>query len=149
MGSGHILIAMFDVLMDIYESVGYDKREAAFEIVEHNIYGLDIDQRAYQLAYFAVMMKGRQYDRRFFSRGIQPHAYAIAESGHTDKDGKKHKNYDEYALEYFCNGDAKRKAAMETIISELHDAKEYGSILTVTPQDWSALYDRFGGSTGT
>ena len=56
------------------------------------------------------MMKGRQYDRRFFSRGIQPHVYAIAESGHTDKDGKKHKNYDEYALEYFCNGDAKRKA---------------------------------------
>ena len=143
MGSGHILIAMFDVLMDIYESAGYDKREAAVEIVEHNIYGLDIDLRAYQLAYFAVMMKGRQYDRRFFSRGIQPHVYAIAESGHTDKDGKKHKNYDEYALEYFCNGDAKRKAAMETIISELHDAKEYGSILTVTPQDWSALYDRF------
>lgn len=143
MGSGHILIAMFDVLMDIYESVGYDKREAAFEIVEHNIYGLDIDQRAYQLAYFAVMMKGRQYDRRFFSRGIQPHAYAIAESGHTDKDGKKHKNYDEYALEYFCDGNTKRKAAMDTIISELHDAKEYGSILTVTPQDWSALYARF------
>ena len=143
MGSGHILIAMFDVLMDIYESAGYDKREAAFEIVEHNIYGLDIDRRAYQLAYFAVMMKGRQYDRRFFSRGIQPHVYAIAESGHTDKDGKKHKNYDEYALEYFCNGDAKRKAAMETIISELYDAKEYGSILTVTPQDWSALYARF------
>lgn len=91
MGSGHILIAMFDVLMDIYESTGYDKREAAFEIVEHNIHGLDIDQRAYQLAYFAVMMKARQYDRRFFSRDIQPHAYAIAESGHTDKDGKKHK----------------------------------------------------------
>ena len=143
MGSGHILIAMFDVLMDIYESTGYDKREAAFEIVEHNIHGLDIDQRAYQLAYFAVMMKGRQYDRRFFSRGIQPHAYAIAESGHTDKDGKKHKNYDEYALEYFCDGNTKRKKAMDTIISELHDAKEYGSILTVTPQDWTALYDRF------
>ena len=143
MGSGHILIAMFDVLMDIYESTGYDKREAAFEIVEHNIHGLDIDQRAYQLAYFAVMMKARQYDRRFFSRDIQPHAYAIAESGHTDKDGKKHKNYDEYALEYFCDGNTKRKKAMETIISELHDAKEYGSILTVTPQDWTALYDRF------
>ena len=143
MGSGHILIAMFDVLMDIYESTGYDKREAAFEIVEHNIHGLDIDQRAYQLAYFAVMMKARQYDRRFFSRDIQPHAYAIAESGHTDKDGKKHKNYDEYALEYFCDGNTKRKKAMDTIISELHDAKEYGSILTVTPQDWTALYDRF------
>ena len=143
MGSGHILIAMFDVLMDIYESTGYDKREAAFEIVEHNIHGLDLDQRAYQLAYFAVMMKARQYDRRFFSRDIQPHAYAIAESGHTDKDGKKHKNYDEYALEYFCDGNTKRKKAMDTIISELHDAKEYGSILTVTPQDWTALYDRF------
>ena len=143
MGSGHILIAMFDVLMDIYESTGYDKREAAFEIVEHNIHGLDIDQRAYQLAYFAVMMKARQYDRRFFSRDIQPHAYAIAESGHTDKEGKKHKNYDEYALEYFCDGNTKRKKAMDTIISELHDAKEYGSILTVTPQDWTALYDRF------
>ena len=67
MGSGHILIAMFDVLMDIYESAGYDKREAAFDIVEHNIHGLDIDQRAYQLAYFAVMMKGRGYNRRFLS----------------------------------------------------------------------------------
>lgn len=66
MGSGHILIAMFDVLMDIYESTGYDKREAAFDIVEHNIHGLDIDKRAYQLAYFAVMMKGRGYNRRFF-----------------------------------------------------------------------------------
>ena len=68
MGSGHILIAMFDVLMDIYESAGYDKREAAFEIVEHNIHGLDIDKRAYQLAYFAVMMKARSVDRRFFAK---------------------------------------------------------------------------------
>ena len=83
MGSGHILIAMFDVLMDIYESAGYDKREAAFEIVEHNIHGLDIDQRAYQLAYFAVMMKGRGYNRRFL-RGrdgkTEPKVYAIVES---------------------------------------------------------------------
>ena len=63
MGSGHILIAMFDVLMDIYTSVGYSERDAAFDIVEHNIYGLDIDKRAYQLAYFAVMMKGRGYNR--------------------------------------------------------------------------------------
>lgn len=142
-GSGHILAYMFDVLMKIYESYGYTTREAVASIVENNLYGLDIDDRAAQLAYFAVVMKARQYDRRFFSRGIQPHVYAIVESGHTDKDGKKHKNYDEHALEYFCNGDAKLKAAMDTIISELHDAKEYGSILTVTPQDWSALYDRF------
>ena len=132
-GSGHILAYMFDVLMKIYESYGYTTREAVASIVENNLYGLDIDDRAAQLAYFAVMMKARQYDRRFFSRGIQPHVYAIVESNHVDK----------FAVDYFCNGDAKLTAAMDTIISELHDAKEYGSILTVTPQDWSALYERF------
>ena len=132
-GSGHILAYMFDVLMKIYESYGYTTREAVASIVENNLYGLDIDDRAAQLAYFAVMMKARQYDRRFFSRGIQPHVYAIVESNHVDK----------FAVDYFCNGDMKLTAAMDTIISELHDAKEYGSILTVTPQDWSALYDRF------
>lgn len=132
-GSGHILAYMFDVLMKIYESYGYTTREAVASIVENNLYGLDIDDRAAQLAYFAVMMKARQYDRRFFSRGIQPHVYAIVESNHVDK----------FAVDYFCNGDAKLTAAMDTIISELRDAKEYGSILTVTPQDWSALYGRF------
>lgn len=132
-GSGHILAYMFDVLMKIYESYGYTTREAVASIVENNLYGLDIDDRAAQLAYFAVMMKARQYDRRFFSRGIQPHVYAIVESNHVDK----------FAVDYFCNGDVKLTAAMDTIISELHDAKEYGSILTVTPQDWAALYDRF------
>jgi hypothetical protein len=132
-GSGHILAYMFDVLMKIYESYGYTTREAVASIVENNLYGLDIDDRAAQLAYFAVMMKARQYDRRFFSRGIQPHVYAIVESNHVDK----------FAVDYFCNGDMKLTTAMDTIIKELHDAKEYGSILTVTPQDWSALYDRF------
>ncbi|MEQ3113797.1 BREX-1 system adenine-specific DNA-methyltransferase PglX [[Eubacterium] siraeum] len=132
-GSGHILAYMFDVLMKIYESYGYTTREAVASIVENNLYGLDIDDRAAQLAYFAVMMKACQYDRRFFSRDIQPHVYAIAESNHVDS----------FALEYFCDGDAKLKKAMDTIISELHDAKEYGSIITVSQQDWSALYDRF------
>ena len=132
-GSGHILAYMFDVLMQIYESYGYTTHDAVASIVENNLYGLDIDDRAAQLAYFAVMMKARQYDRRFFSRGIQPHVYAIEESNHVYP----------LAVEYFCNGDAKLTATMDTIIRELHDAKEYGSILTVTPQDWSALYDRF------
>ena len=132
-GSGHILAYMFDVLIKIYESYGYTTREAVASIVKNNLYGLDIDDRAAQLAYFAVMMKARQYDRRFFSRGIQPHVYAIVESNHVD----------EFAVDYFCNGDAKLTMAMDTIISELHDAKECGSILTVTPQDWTVLYDRF------
>lgn len=132
-GSGHILVYMFDVLVQIYEAYGVDTRTAVASIVENNIYGLDIDDRAAQLAYFSVMMKACQYDKRFLRRKVQPHVYAIVESNHVDPN----------AVDYFCNGDTKLKEAMDTIISELHDAKEYGSILTVTPQDWSALYDRF------
>lgn len=132
-GSGHILAYMFDVLMQIYEAYGVDTRTAVASIVENNIYGLDIDDRAAQLAYFSVMMKACQYDKRFLRRKIQPHVYAIVESNHVDP----------FAVEYFCNGDDKLKAAMDTIIEELHDAKEYGSIITVSQQDWDALHARF------
>jgi hypothetical protein len=132
-GSGHILAYLFDVLMQIYESYGYTTREAVASIVQNNLYGLDIDDRAAQLAYFSVMMKARQYDRRFFNRGIQPHVYAIRESNGVDR----------YTLEYFYNGDAKLQAAMDSIIMEMHDAKEYGSILNITPVDFAALYTRF------
>lgn len=132
-GSGHILAYFFDVLVQIYEAYGYTAREAVASIVENNIYGLDIDDRAAQLASFAIMMKARQYDRRFFSRGIQPHVYAIVESNHVDA----------YTVDYFANGDAKLTKAIKTITEELHDAKEYGSILTVAQQDWDALYARF------
>lgn len=132
-GSGHILAYMFDVFVQIYEAYGVDTRTAVASIVENNIYGLDIDDRAAQLAYFSVMMKACQYDKRFLRRKVQPHVYAIVESNHVDQ----------YAVEYFCNGDAKLKEAMETIIEELHDAKEYGSIITVSHQDWDALYARF------
>ena len=132
-GSGHILVYLFDVLVQIYESYGYTTREAVESIVKNNLYGLDIDDRAAQLAYFAVMMKARQYDRRFFSRQIQPNVYAIQESNGVDR----------YALEYFCNGDVKLKSAMDSIIKEMNDAKEYGSILNITPVDFDALYARF------
>ena len=80
MGSGHILVYAFDIFMQIYENAGWSAREAAQSIVEHNIYGLDIDDRAAQLSYFAVMMKARQYDRRIFTRGVRPNVYAIQES---------------------------------------------------------------------
>lgn len=133
-GSGHILVYLFDVLVQIYEDYGYTAREAASSIVKHNLWGLDIDQRAAQLSYFSVMMKARQYDRRFFSRGLQPHVIAIAESNSADRE----------AVDYFCKGDGGLKKAMKTVITELHDAKEYGSILTCTRQDWDALYARFG-----
>lgn len=132
-GSGHILAYLFDVLVQIYESYGYTTREAVESIVKNNLYGLDIDDRAAQLAYFAVMMKARQYDRRFFSRQVQPNVYAIQESNDIDK----------YALDYFCNSGAELRAAMDSIITEMHDAKEYGSILNITPVDFVALYARF------
>lgn len=132
-GSGHILAYMFDVLVQIYEAYGVDTRTAVASIVENNIYGLDIDDRAAQLAYFSVMMKACQYDKRFLRRKVQPHVYAIVESNHVDPN----------VVDYFCNGDAKLKEAMDAIIRELHDAKEYGSIITVSQQDWAALYARF------
>ena len=132
MGSGHILVYAFDVLMQMYENDGYSQRDAAQCILENNLFGLDIDERAAQLAYFAVMMKARQYNRRIFSRGIQPHVYAIAESN----------DIDAYTRDYFANNDPKLKAALDSIIQDLHDAKEYGSILTVAPVDFAALYAR-------
>ena len=132
-GSGHILAYLFDVLMQIYENYGYTPRDAVASILQNNLYGLDIDDRAAQLAYFAVMMKARRYDRRFFSHTTQPHVYAIEESNRIEKPD----------VEYFCNGKLELKDAMQTILTQLYDAKEYGSILTITPQDWDALYARF------
>lgn len=140
-GSGHILAYMFDVLIQIYEAYGYNSREAVASILEHNIWGLDIDDRAAQLAYFSVMMKARQYDRRFLVRKDengqpeipQPHVYAIVESNNLDPD----------CIEYFVDGREKLKSAMDTLVEELHDAKEYGSILNVTQVDFGMLYARF------
>lgn len=133
-GSGHVLTYMFDVLVQIYETYGYTTREAVSSIIKNNLYGLDIDKRAAQLAYFSIMMKVCQYDRRFLKRGIKPHIYAIAESNH--------KIDDEIIIDKFSNGDSKLKEAITTIKDELYDAKEYGSILTITPQDWDMLYAR-------
>ena len=134
MGSGHILVYAFDVLMQIYTSAGWDQREAAQSILKNNLFGLDIDDRAAQLAYFGVMMKARQYDRRLLTRGIQPHIYAFAESN-TITTAPLHDmgitlSQDEY--------DTAVKQVLR-LLDELRDAKEYGSILTVTPCDWDFL----------
>lgn len=140
-GSGHICAYMFDVLMQIYETYGYTAREAVRSIVENNIYGLDIDERAAQLAYFSVMMKARQYDRRYLTRKDedgkpdvpQPRVYEIVESNGLDRS----------AVEHFIGGDPALKKAINSLIAEMHDAKEYGSILNITPVDFDALYRRF------
>ena len=139
MGSGHILIAMFDVLMDIYKSTGYSEKEAAFSIVENNIHGLDIDKRAYQLAYFAVMMKGRGYNRRFF-RGHddmkpQPKVYAIYESNYINL---KHIEYMGAGLSELEKREAKNQ--LLKLIDETRNAKEYGSLLTLSAFDSKLLY---------
>ena len=133
MGSGHILVYAFDVLMQIYTSAGWDQREAAQSILKNNLYGLDIDDRAAQLAYFAVMMKARQYDRRLLSRGIQPNIYSIRESN----------GIQAMTIEYFHKNDPKLKTDIESIVTEMRDAKEYGSILNITPVDFAGLYARF------
>ena len=133
MGSGHILVYAFDVLMQIYTSAGWDQREAAQSILKNNLFGLDIDDRAAQLAYFAVMMKARQYDRRLLTRGIQPNIYSIRESN----------GIQTMTIEYFHKNDPKLKADIESIVTEMRDAKEYGSILNITPVDFAGLYARF------
>ena len=133
MGSGHILVYAFDVLMQIYTSAGWDQREAAQSILKNNLYGLDIDDRAAQLAYFAVMMKARQYDRRLLTRGIQPNIYSIRESN----------GIQAMTIEYFHKNDPKLKADIDRIVTEMRDAKEYGSILNITPVDFAGLYARF------
>lgn len=134
MGSGHILVYAFDVFMQIYENAGWSAREAAQSIVEHNIYGLDIDDRAAQLSYFAVMMKARQYDRRIFTRGVRPNVYAIQESNGINRE----------QLKYFgAKLDEMEKNTailqIEGLLDTLIDAKEYGSILNVDEYDWDLL----------
>lgn len=130
MGSGHILVYAFDVFMQIYVSEGWTEREAAKSILQNNIYGLDIDERAYQLSYFALMMKARQYNRRILSEGINPNVMAIEESNTFNKD----------LLRRF--GDFKPLA--ERVVNIFIDAKEYGSIINVefTKEELDSLEDK-------
>lgn len=130
MGSGHILAYLFDVLMQIYRSAGYTDRDAAASIVEHNLYGLDIDDRAAQMAYFVVMMKGCQYDSRFLRRHLNPHVYAIQESGELTAD----------ALGRL----GKQESTARALLDGFKNAKEYGSILQpkVTLAELDALQEQ-------
>lgn len=143
MGSGHILVYAFDVFMQIYENAGWSQRDAAQSIIQNNIYGLDIDDRAAQLSYFAVLMKARQYDRRILTRGIEPNVYVVQESNGINRG----------QLKYFGAGltDAEKNAAvsqMEGLLNTLNDAKEYGSLLNVEDYDWELL-EKFVENTDT
>ena len=137
MGSGHILVYAFDVLMEIYKESGYTERDAAAMIVQNNLFGLDIDDRASQLAYFAVMMKARSYDRRFLSRGIKPNVLAIKESngmGAVVRDG--------------LTTDAEMNAISRYLVDTFRDAKELGSIITVEPKDYDGYMAYLDGCDG-
>jgi hypothetical protein len=138
MGSGHILVYAFDVLYDIYKSAGYSERDIPRLILENNLYGLDIDDRAAQLAYFAVMMKARSKSRRIFREKVNLNVCAIQESNGFPKE----------AIDYLVNSKEteieKRinRADVEYLINVFYDAKEYGSILDVKPIDFDAIERR-------
>ena len=137
MGSGHILVYAFDVLYEIYKSAGYSENDIPKLILEKNLYGLEIDDRAAQLAYFAVMMKARSKSRRIFRERINLNICSIQESN----------GIPEEAIEYFCNGElrienGKLKEELEYLINVFHDAKEYGSILDVKPINFDAIENR-------
>lgn len=132
MGSGHILVYAFDVLMQIYTSAGWSERDAAKSIVENNIYGLDIDDRAGQLSYFAIMMKARQYSRRIFSAGVNPMVYSIQDSSFMTQD----------LINYVANGDSEMAKSLNYIKSVFKDAKDLGSIINVKPVDFASIYMR-------
>lgn len=144
MGSGHILIAMFDVLMDIYKSAGYSERDAAFLIVENNIHGLDIDKRAYQLAYFAVMMKGRGYNRRFFSGkqnedgervAVKPQVYVIEESNGVNRNHFQFMGLSLNEQERNC-----ARGELNSFLDEMKDCSEYGSCVKIKEHNWELIY---------
>jgi hypothetical protein len=133
MGSGHILCYLFDVLMQIYLDNGYSKREAVRSILENNLFGLDIDKRAAQFAYFSVMMKAREYDSNFFSRSNipQPRVYDIQESNWL---GGAYK----HEMGNFLNSQQHRDT-LNYLLDAFVDAKEYGSILQIKPLDYEGL----------
>ena len=134
MGSGHILVYAFDVLMQMYEDAGYSQRDAAKSILENNLYGLDIDDRAYQLAYFAVMMKARQYNRRILNGETTCQVYAIQESNNINRTHLKYLGAGMDDLEVNT-----ARVQVEGLLDTLRDAKEYGSILKVESYNWELL----------
>ena len=132
MGSGHILVYAFDVLMDIYSNLGYSNRDAVQSILENNIYGLDIDKRAYQLAYFALMMKAREYYKRIFSKKLELNICYTRESNDINKE----------IIDFISNGNNKIKDELDLIYNSFLDAKEYGSLIEAPKIDYNKIKNR-------
>lgn len=122
MGSSHILDYAFDVLMDIYRTQGYTDRDATSSIVENNLFGLDIDSRAAQMASFCIMMQACKYDRRFLRRGIHPNVYEIAEWPENEE------------LHISATWSAEEKRAAQLLKDTFANAKEFGSMIAICPE---------------
>ena len=137
MGSGHILVYAFDVLMQIYLSYGYSKSDASEMILTDNLYGLDIDDRAYQLAYFAVMMKARQYDPDVFSKNLKPNLHSIPESNGIDISA-----LEGYGKVLSTMEQATARNDLMYLLTTFRDAKTYGSLLKIRNLDWDNI-DKF------
>ena len=132
MGSGHILVYAFDVLMDIYLNLGYSNRDAVQSILENNIYGLDIDKRAYQLAYFALMMKAREYYKRIFSKKLELNICYTRESNDINKE----------IIDFISNGNNKIKEELDLIYNSFLDAREYGSLIEAPKINYDEIKNR-------
>ncbi|NLL65329.1 MAG: BREX-1 system adenine-specific DNA-methyltransferase PglX, partial [Clostridiaceae bacterium] len=132
MGSGHILVYAFEIMMQIYLSCGYTKSHAAKSIIRHNLYGLDIDQRAAQLANFAVIMKARSYHRRILDAPLETNLFAITDSRSLTED----------MINFIARGDVAVEASLRSIAKDLSEAQEFGSIIDVQPVDFCDLLIR-------
>jgi len=129
MGSGHILVYAFDLLMQIYQSVGYSPRDAAQKIIEKNLFGLDIDERAYQLAYFAVMMKGREYSRRILEKGLSPNVFAVKNSEFLTPE----------QIQTIAGKNKEIANRLTRLKNAFADGDHFGSLITAPDLDYSRL----------
>ncbi|HFP8359522.1 TPA: N-6 DNA methylase, partial [Enterococcus faecium] len=140
MGSGHILVYAFDVLMEIYLTLGYSERDAARAIVEYNLYGLEIDKRAYQLSYFAIMMKGRQYDRLFLKKSLSPNLREFIDSPKVTDEYQERiseLNNDKYSERW--------NEYKELIFDQFENGKELGSIIKLVDKNNQAITKEYLG----
>ena len=118
-GSGHILVEAYQVLKAIYEERGYQPRKIPQLILENNLFGLDIDDRAAQLSGFALMMLARADDRRIFTRDVQLNVMAMQEAG------------EDLGVEGVALSSEEQEFALQTLLDLFADAKTFGSLIQV------------------
>lgn len=155
-GSGHILIEAYNVLKAIYEERGYRSRDIPKLILENNIYGLDIDDRAAQLSGFSLMMMARQDDRRIFSREVQLNVLSLQETGHLDlpklwQDLNLSGEFASGQVQDMFGGDLdlssfeadNRYQLLQRNIERFEQAKTFGSLIEVPAKEYQALQELY------